>query len=62
MVTMQIRCERLSELVMVRVAHDNTGQSPAWFLEEIRARRKVAYRIYQTASQRWTSDLIVPVA
>ncbi|DBA69854.1 TPA: hypothetical protein ACH3X2_012566 [Trebouxia sp. C0005] len=36
----EIRCERLSKLVMVRVAHDNSGQSPAWFLEEIRARPK----------------------
>ncbi|DBB10366.1 TPA: hypothetical protein ACH3X3_001925 [Trebouxia sp. C0006] len=36
----EIRCERLGELVMVRVAHDNAGQSPAWFLEEIRARLK----------------------
>ncbi len=50
MVTMQIRCERLSELVMVRVAHDNSGQSPAWFLEEIRARLEVAKRIQQIAA------------
>ena len=38
---LQIRCEQLSELVMVRVAHDQTGRSPAWFLEEVRARQKV---------------------
>ena len=50
MVTMQIRCERLSELVMVRVAHDNPGQYSAWFLEEIRARLKVANRIHKTAA------------
>ncbi len=62
MVTMQIRCERLAELVMVRVAHDNSGQSPAWFLEEIRARLKVANRSHQTASQHWTSALLLPVA
>jgi len=62
MVTMQIRCERLGELVMVRVAHDNAGQSPAWFLEEIRARLKVSHSVHHTSLQHWTSGLIVPVA
>jgi hypothetical protein len=62
MVAMQVRCERLSELVMVRVAHDSSGQSPAWFLEEIRAKLKVAYRVHHTAPQHWTSNLVVPVA
>ena len=62
MVMMQIRCERLSELVMVRVAHDNSGQSPAWFLEEIRAKLKVAYRVHHTAPQHWTRGPVVPVA
>ena len=37
----QIRCEQLGELVMVRISHDDTGCSPAWFLEEVRARQKV---------------------
>ena len=41
---MQIRCEQLHELVMVRVSHDGSGHTPAWFLEEIRARQKV-YRL-----------------
>jgi len=47
---------------MVRVAHDSSGQSPAWFLEEIRAKLKVAYRVHHTAPQHWTSNLVVPVA
>ena len=38
---MQIRCEQLDELVMVRISHDGSGHTPAWFLEEIRARQKV---------------------
>ena len=37
---MQIRCEQLDELEMVRVSHDGSGHTPAWFLEEIRARNK----------------------
>ena len=40
---MQIRCEQLDELVMVRVSHDGSGHAPAWFLEEIRARQKVQH-------------------
>lgn len=43
---MQIRCEQLDELVMVRVCHDGSGPTPAWFLEEIRARQKVLHSLY----------------
>lgn len=28
---------------MVRVSHDGSGHTPAWFLEEIRARQKVSH-------------------
>ena len=38
---MQIKCEQLDELVMVRVSHNGSGPTPAWFLDEIRARQKV---------------------
>lgn len=39
--TVQIRCEPLGELVMLQIAHDDSGRGPAWFLEEARARQQV---------------------
>ena len=38
---LQIPCEDLGYLWMVRVSHDNSGSHPGWCLEAIRVRRQV---------------------
>ncbi|KAL3141352.1 hypothetical protein ABBQ32_004935 [Trebouxia sp. C0010 RCD-2024] len=49
----EIRCEQLDEPVMVRVTHDNSGPSPAWFLEEVRVRQKGTEDWFHFYCGRW---------
>lgn len=38
---MQINLRGLGQLYKIRISHDNTGNDPSWYLEEVRLERVV---------------------
>lgn len=38
---MQINLRGLGQLYKIRIGHDNTGNDPSWYLEEVRLERAV---------------------